>query len=63
MFDDVIAVDPTLEAIAARIEGHPTTSECPDAECLVCGMRDCLHAEPLHYHHDGCPACSEHTEP
>lgn len=26
-------------------------------ECLVCGERDCPHGEPLHYHHDGCPAC------
>jgi len=26
-------------------------------ECLACGERDCPHGEPLHYHHDGCPAC------
>lgn len=28
------------------------------AECLLHGSRDCPHGEPLHYHHDGCPACS-----
>ncbi len=26
-------------------------------ECIACGERDCPHGEPLHYHHDGCPAC------
>jgi len=26
-------------------------------ECTPCGMRDCPHDEPQHYHHDGCPAC------
>lgn len=28
-----------------------------DEECLACGVRDCPYDEPLHYHHDGCPAC------
>lgn len=35
--------------------GHVDT--CPNDECLVCGVRDCPDDEPLHYHHDGCPAC------
>ncbi len=26
-------------------------------ECNLCGMRDCLFYEDLHYHHDGCPGC------
>lgn len=39
-----------------------TTETCPEAECLDCGARDCPHGEPLHYHHDGCPACSCDTE-
>lgn len=30
---------------------------CSNDECMVCGIRDCPHREPLHYHHDGCPAC------
>lgn len=30
---------------------------CHAHECLACGERDCPHGEPLHYHHDGCPAC------
>ena len=37
---------------------HPPTAQCPDMECMVCGMRDCPDQEPLHYHHDGCPCCT-----
>lgn len=37
---------------------HPPTDTCPDAECTKCAVRDCPHAEPMHYHHDGCPACT-----
>lgn len=33
-----------------------------DGECLLCGVLDCPHGEPLHYHHDGCPACAESGE-
>jgi hypothetical protein len=36
---------------------HPPTDECGDVECTDCAERDCPHHEPLHYHHDGCPAC------
>lgn len=32
-------------------------SNCPNDECLICGIRDCPRGEALHYHHDGCPAC------
>lgn len=28
-----------------------------DGECIVCGSIICPYGEPLHYHHDGCPAC------
>lgn len=37
--------------------GHPPTDKCPDQECSRCGKRDCPWADPLHYHHDGCPSC------
>lgn len=30
---------------------------CPESECLICGIILCPHREPLHCHHDGCPAC------
>lgn len=29
---------------------------CKDAECLICGVLACPAGEPLHFHHDGCPA-------
>lgn len=44
--------------LMAQVPGHPPGPRCPDPECMVCGVRDCPHFEPLHYHHDGCPACS-----
>lgn len=33
------------------------TDTCPDMECSSCAIRECPHGEPLHFHHDGCPAC------
>lgn len=30
---------------------------CTQDECIVCGIIICPHGEPLHFHHDGCPAC------
>jgi hypothetical protein len=39
-------------------KNHPKREDCPIDECLDCGFRDCVYKEPLHYHHDGCPACS-----
>lgn len=30
---------------------------CDDYECITCGAIMCPYGEPLHNHHDGCPAC------
>ncbi len=46
----------TRAALGAIAEGHPPASMCPDSECLVCGYRACPKREPMHFHHDGCPA-------
>lgn len=32
---------------------------CLDAECPTCARIICPNADPLHFHHDGCPACAE----
>ena len=29
---------------------------------MACGARDCPDGEPLHYHHDGCPCCSQRAQ-
>lgn len=34
-------------------------AHCEDPECLECGKAICPHGEPLHFHHDGCPACCQ----
>lgn len=36
---------------------HPSADKCQEDECWICAVRDCPYGEPLHYHHDGCPAC------
>lgn len=42
-------------AYIQRCSGNIET--CPNEECCICSIRDCPSDEPLHYHHDGCPAC------
>jgi hypothetical protein len=37
----------------------PCSPPCEDEYCAGCAMQDCPHREPLHRHHDGCPACSQ----
>lgn len=51
-----------LEKILGRKPMHADectgdAETCRIDECMICGVRDCPHMEPLHYHHDGCPAC------
>jgi hypothetical protein len=43
-----------IEALFQECMARPGS----DGECMVCGVILCPHHEPLHYHHDGCPACS-----
>lgn len=40
-----------------RCELDAAIQECPDYECLTCGVLFCPWGEPLHFHHDGCPSC------
>ncbi len=46
-----------MKQIYAEMAEHPTPDDCPDPECHVCSVRACPHKEPLHFHHDDCPAC------
>lgn len=34
---------------------------CGDAECDKCAEIICPEHEPLHFHHDGCPACHSYA--
>jgi len=47
-----------------ELAAHPPIEDCPDAddECMYCGVRACPHGEPLHFHHDGCPACYQDAD-
>lgn len=53
---------PKYAALPVAPEPHPAADDCPDPECEICAVRDCPFGEPLHYHHDGCPACSVYVE-
>ena len=46
----------------ARICGHTCGTDQDDGECMACGQIDCPDGEPLHYHHDGCPCCSQRPD-
>lgn len=58
---------PEFVALHERIEAAKKAGALTDellnecnadgGECIVCGMLVCPHGEPLHFHHDGCPAC------
>lgn len=37
---------------------HHLVATCHDGECLTCGAAMCPDHEPMHFHHDGCPATS-----
>ena len=52
-----------LQDIAYFHWGHtkePNGCVNEDQECLICGVLCCPAGEPLHFHHDGCPACTQH---
>ena len=49
--------DDTYKRIVLALEA--LHDECDIPECCECAILDCPTQEPLHYHHDGCPACHE----
>ena len=46
------------EGLVAAIQRAHPRQRCADAECELCGVLACPSREPLHFHHDGCPACN-----
>lgn len=63
--DDHVPCATPLELVMAQNSGASPALICMcapgytprDVECLPCGVDECPYCEPLHYHHDGCPAC------
>jgi hypothetical protein len=52
----------TTSSIADDVECTCVDGDPVDGECWPCGEKACPFREPLHFHHDGCPACIEHEE-
>jgi hypothetical protein len=42
---------------------RPGFNDCAAIECVACGRDVCPHGDPFHYHHDGCPSCSDSAPP
>ncbi len=57
------AMEELIEARRMLAMIDPLLNHCDKdgGECQVCSVIVCPHKEPLHFHHDGCPACE--TEP
>lgn len=51
---------PDADDIVERLQR--ALAECEDPECEICGRIVCPYGEPLHFHHDGCPMCSQEDE-
>lgn len=49
-----------LKAEIQKLKGQidALLAHCPNDECMECSKIVCPHGEPLHLHHDGCPACA-----
>jgi hypothetical protein len=60
-----MTIDPHTKLAEALDRNTPANvldailAECPDAECPTCAIIICPYGEPLHFHHDGCPACAQ----
>jgi hypothetical protein len=58
MTPEVIALHEQIEqAKEAGTLNNALLIQCTNDECILCGAIVCPHGEPLHFHHDGCPAC------
>lgn len=57
-------IDEAIDAISRDDDEYHSLWDdvvsCQCRDCSACGIRDCPARDPLHYHHDGCPAgCTE----
>lgn len=55
-----LEINRIIERHGSGPEVDAALARCPDAECRKCSILACPYGEPLHFHHDGCPACAEH---
>lgn len=55
--DILVALEDVAKGTATNADVDTLLAKCPTDECSLCGVMCCPHNEPLHFHHDGCPAC------
>lgn len=56
-------LDAVEERDEARSKIQHLLDHCKVDECSTCAEIVCKHHDPLHFHHDGCPACSYPQSP
>lgn len=60
LHEQIDALDATIRHLHTTID--KLLDHCGDPECYECGAIICPWHEPLHFHHDGCPACCQHED-
>jgi hypothetical protein len=58
----IIPYDLTVEQAYAAAERLINACTLDGGECHQCSEICCPWGEPLHFHHDGCPACAQAEE-
>lgn len=56
------AIELAGELYTANQQIDGLLKHCKEGECSRCGVIICPLDEPLHFHHDGCPACYEFSD-
>jgi hypothetical protein len=46
------------ERCSLVLQTHPDYDDCTVDECAWCAIRACPVYDSMHYHHDGCPSCT-----
>lgn len=54
-------VTTAIERMQTMVDALLNHCDKEGGECSVCGTIVCPHKDSMHFHHDGCPSCSQHT--
>lgn len=50
-----------FDRLLAMVDALLNHCDKDGGECHVCSQIVCPHKDPLHFHHDGCPSCSQES--
>lgn len=58
----IVIAEAEFERMKAMTDALLNHCDKDGGECRVCSVIVCPHKDPLHFHHDGCPTCSQEAE-